>query len=125
MTRSARHALVHLALIAMILRGFLPTGWMPSPAGDSHAALVLCTMDGAVPLADGHGQHHQAPDDPQRGHDQCPFAGAPHLAPPANLAVFVLPASFSELAHSPRAPPAADAARLYPPQSPRAPPLNV
>ena len=123
--RISRHALLHLALIAMILRGFLPVGWMPAPAGDSHAALVLCTMDGAVQQTDSQGQHHQTPDDPQRGHDQCPFAAAPHLAPPANLAVFVLPTGFADFAHPPQAPPALSALASYQPHAPRAPPPNA
>src|SRR6185312_2562446 len=99
MTRSARYAILHLALIAMILRGFLPVGWMPAPPGDTHAALVLCTMAGPALLADHHAPDRHAPADPTSTHDQCPFAAAPHLAPPADLGVLALPAGFAVLAH--------------------------
>ena len=48
-----RRAAIHLALIALILRGFLPTGWMPNPEGPDQTAFVICTMDGPVQSTDG------------------------------------------------------------------------
>jgi hypothetical protein len=74
-----RRAAVHLALIALILRGFLPAGWMPNPQGFGQTAFVICTMDGPVTATDG--KALPGKDDP-RAHETCPFA---HAAQPAHL----------------------------------------
>src|SRR5580704_4013467 len=51
-----RRALVHIALAALILRAFLPAGWMPNPKGPAQSAFVICTMDGPVIGTDGKAQ---------------------------------------------------------------------
>lgn len=66
----------------MILRAFLPAGWMPNLQGGGQTALVICTMDGAV--ADMSGKPGK--DDP-RAHESCPFAAA---AQPVALNDFAL-----------------------------------
>src|ERR1700761_1943795 len=71
--REFRHALLHLALAAMILRAFLPAGWMPSMQDSGQTALVICTMDG--PVLDLAGKSLPGKDDP-RAHESCPFAAA-------------------------------------------------
>ncbi len=73
---SARAVAVSLALCAMVLRAFLPDGWMP---GADAASLVICSADG---------MHHttgKAPGEPaqQRSHAPCAFAAAAPLAPPS------------------------------------------
>ena len=71
--RGFRHTLLHLALAAMILRAFLPAGWMPNLQEGGQTALVICTMDGAVEAMSG--KALAGKDDP-RAHESCPFAAA-------------------------------------------------
>jgi hypothetical protein len=84
--REFRHALLHLALAAMILRAFLPTGWMPNLQGDGQTALVICTMDGA--MVDSSGKSGKA--DP-RAHESCPFAAAAQPAPVNDFVALAAP----------------------------------
>ncbi|HWY60700.1 MAG TPA: DUF2946 family protein [Rhizomicrobium sp.] len=95
MTRNIRLAVVHLALVALLLRALLPTGWMPNPAGAAGAPFIICTLDGPALAVDGKG-HKQTPDDP-RSHESCPFAAAASLAPPVGFVRLVAP----ELTRSP------------------------
>jgi hypothetical protein len=75
--REFRHLLLHLALAAMILRAFLPAGWMPNLQEGGQTALVICTMDGPVELS---GKALPGKDDP-RAHESCPFAAAAQPVP--------------------------------------------
>jgi len=117
-----RHAAVHLALIAMMVRALLPAGWMPNPTGTGESAFVICTMDGSVQsAAKDHGPGKPAPDD-GRQHEACPFAAAPHFATSSLVAALLLPAAsdnISQYEASQRL--IAETAR-YAPQAPRAPP---
>jgi hypothetical protein len=83
-----RHALLHLALAAMILRAFLPAGWMPNLQGDGRTALVICTMDG--PVVDTSGKALAGKDDP-RAHESCPFAAAAQPAPAQDYIALAAP----------------------------------
>jgi hypothetical protein len=80
--RGLRYTLVHFALVALIVRALLPTGWMPNPQGPAESAFVVCTMDGPVQTADG--KALPGKDDP-RAHETCPFAAAAGLAPPVDF----------------------------------------
>jgi hypothetical protein len=71
-----RRAALHLALAALILRAFLPAGWMPNPQGPAETAFVICTMDGPVTMD---GKALPGKDDP-RAHESCAFAAAGHAA---------------------------------------------
>ena len=77
-----RHALVHLALAAMILRSFIPAGWMPNPVEPHESLFAICTMDGPVTTLDG--KTLPGKDDP-RAHETCPFVAAAALAPPTEF----------------------------------------
>ena len=44
-----RRAAVVLALAAMMLRGLMPAGWMPNPAGAGESLFVICDMDQDMP----------------------------------------------------------------------------
>jgi len=117
--RTRRFA-VHIALIAMILRALLPAGWMPGTPADG-PGLVICTMDGGLSAASGHGQDHKNPDDGQH-HAICPFAAAAHLAQASDSATTVasLISSGRAISFDPD-----DAVLHRPPhtsQAPRAPP---
>jgi len=92
--RGLRHTLVHIALAALILRAFLPTGWMPNPQGPADSAFVICTMEGPVQATDG--KALPGKDDP-RAHEACPFAAAASLAPPVDFIRLAAP----ELSRSP------------------------
>jgi hypothetical protein len=92
--RGFRHAFVHLALAALIVRAFLPTGWMPNPQGPAESMFVICTMDGPVQATDG--KTLPGKDDP-RAHETCPFAAAASLAPPMDFIRLAAP----ELSRSP------------------------
>lgn len=92
MNAACRSLAVTLALAAMLVRALLPMGWMPAPAPDGGAVLVVCTMDGLHHLPAGHPPAKGAADD--RGY-VCPFAAAAHLAPPLVSAVVVPPATIA------------------------------
>lgn len=82
--KTARLAGLHIALAAMLLRAFLPDGWIPAPASRSADAgwlpLVICTSNGLVRL---HEQGQDGQDDDQDHHyAPCPYAAAAHLAAP-------------------------------------------
>jgi hypothetical protein len=121
--RGLRHSLAHIALAALILRAFLPTGWMPNPQGPAESAFVICTMDGAVETTDG--KALPGKDDP-RAHETCPFAAAAAgLAPPVDFIRLAAP----ELSHeaAPRTLAAGLNARAAPFARPstRAPPASI
>jgi hypothetical protein len=83
-----RRALVHIALAALILRAFLPAGWMPNPKGPAQSAFVICTMDG--PVIGTNGKAQPGKDDP-RAHESCPFAASAQLAPPVDFIALAAP----------------------------------
>ncbi len=107
-------AIRHIALIALFLRAMLPGGWMP----DAHG-LILCSATLGVIHHDG-GPATPSPD----GHQECPFAAAPHLASAPDMPQLTLPAFHAFTAAADRNYAAAIVAR-FAPQSPRAPPLNA
>jgi hypothetical protein len=81
--RGIRHAFIHLALAALILRAFMPTGWMPNTQTPGESLFVICTMDGPVQSSDG--KALPGKDDP-RAHETCPFAAAAaSIAPPVDF----------------------------------------
>lgn len=112
MLRAFRPAALLLALTAMLLGAMLPTGWMPGAGG----LPVLCSLTHASgpaqPTNDSHDNH---------GHE-CPFAAAPHLAPPLTVAA-IAASMLRQVAPDP-ATAAHPSQRLaaYAPQAPRAPP---
>jgi hypothetical protein len=117
-----RRAALHFALVAMLLRALLPAGWMPGQAANGQSLLVICSV--TAPADRAHQDQHQAPAG-QHAHEECPFAAAPHVAPPALAAAFTHPATFARFANPPASRDAVLATAAYQPQSPRAPPLNA
>ena len=83
-----RRAAIHLALAALILRAFLPAGWMPNPHGAGQSALIICSMDG--PVLDTDAKSPIGKDDP-RAHESCPFAQAAQPSPANEFAVLAAP----------------------------------
>lgn len=94
MRRNISQAALAIALVAVLLRGLLPAGWMPNPAGAMLSPLVICTMDGprrvAMPAAPNHSPSGDKHEDHASG--PCPFAGAAPLAPPAETVDAIAPA---------------------------------
>ena len=134
--QGVRRAAAYFAILAIVLRGLLPTGWMPNPEGVSKTALIICDMDDAgmakmdmsqmsgMPGMDMSGKdqapaHKQADD----SHSQtCPFAAAPHFATPSVAAILFLPALAAGFARTGGSERVGFNATTYAPQSPRAPP---
>ena len=139
-------AAVTLAIVAMVFKGLLPTGWMPNPQGFGETALILCDMDGPMSAADmakmmpampGMDMSHMATSSSGKsgdgnqipitghGHEECPFAAATHSGAAHTVVAFALPELAVEHAHRPV--PDRNIVRFarYQPQSPRAPPAFV
>jgi len=72
-----RSAALSLALTAMLLRAFLPDGWMPSAPG-SGTLFTICSV-----------AQHESKAPPSEGHTHapCAFAAASTLAPPTLAAL--------------------------------------
>ena len=148
MLRIWQKAAVTLAIVAMVLKGLLPTGWMPNPQGFGETALILCDMDGPMSAADMAkmmpGMSHMdmshmdmsgmdmsgmdmSGDGKQtpvtgHGHEECPFAAATHAGSAHTVVAFALPELAVEHAHRPVPERSAVRFARYQPQSPRAPP---
>lgn len=96
--KNIRLAGLHFALVAMLLRAFLPVGWMPAPP--SHTAdanwvpFVICTGNGLVRLNAPPGSDHS--DDKKAHHvAPCPYAAAAHLSmQPTGVAAVLYEAAF-------------------------------
>ena len=108
--------------MALILRAFMPTGWMPNVQNPGESLFVICTMDGPVQAFDG--KALPGKDDP-RAHETCPFAAAAAIAPLVDFIRVAAP----ELSKSaaPRTLAAAPVARAPPFTRPssRAPPTLI
>lgn len=97
MRRHLHHYATLLALCAVLLRGVIPLGWMPSADA---GALALCTADGLVPLsaADAAGLLGQQPAAPDNDHAQsppCSFAAAGPLGGAPAVATLPRPTTFA------------------------------
>lgn len=139
MSQAARRAALLLAIVAMVFKGLLPTGWMPNPSGFGETAFILCDMDMsaqdmAAMMAANPGMDMSAMDMTQGGKDspatghghssECPFAAASHGGASLAGAVFALPSRAAVFAEAPRHEHRAVLVARYQPQSPRAPPIS-
>lgn len=115
--RELRLAAMHLALAAMLLRALMPAGWMPNAEAAAGSPLVICTMNGPMPLAP-EPQKHKA----DASGDICPFAAAAQLADTGKPPVLALPQSAPAFAEAQAYRAFAVFAAERRPQSPRAPP---
>ncbi len=112
-------ALRHILLAALLLRAFVPLGWMPGTAQLGEAAFIICAADGTLQHGTPGKGHDAAPSQP------CAFGAALQSFDVPVAAAIAPPSSTALVIASVIAPtaPAPDAART--PQSPRAPPLNA
>ncbi|HLJ52935.1 MAG TPA: hypothetical protein VKT24_06075 [Rhizomicrobium sp.] len=107
-----RSAALSLALAAMLLRAFLPDGWMPSAPG-SGTLFTICSVaqhESKAPRGEGH------------THVPCAFAAASTLAPPALAALAFGVSSASWLVAAPVHREEPRAVRPHRPHIARAPP---
>jgi len=133
MIHPGRPTAVAIAFAAILLRALLPAGWMPNPDGASVSPLVVCTMDGPGRMMPDDHMMSGAKPDMDRHHDQkgrhdnpvCPFAAAPHLAPPAIAAALSSPSALAGTVLRAAWIDVAGPAGRHSPQSPRAPPAPV
>ena len=142
MLRVSQKAALALALLAMVLKGLLPVGWMPNPQGFGESALILCDMDGPMSAADMarmmaamptmdmpgmssmdmSGSHDKKSPGSRRSHEECPFAGVTHGGAAGAPVAFALPELAIEHAHRPVPERSIVLISHYQPQSARAPP---
>jgi hypothetical protein len=118
---------VRLTLIALILRAFLPVGWMPNPEGlGSGAAIVLCTSHGPVEAIIGpDGKPKEIPG-PKGGHgDFCAHATCGSHFVPACAPALSAPYTEQAALHIARYEDWPTFAEHYRQQIPRGPPLLV
>jgi hypothetical protein len=83
MTSTVHRASVCFALLALLVRALLPVGWMPNPAGTAGTPIILCTVEGGIPVflgLDGKPLKNSPADDHTQHSDGCPFAATPHVA---------------------------------------------
>lgn len=89
MPRNRFQFAVLIALVAMVLRGVLPAGWMPQAPADNGAFLTICSPNGVIHLAGDPASKPTAPAKSSQHSDVCPFAAGLHtfdLAAAATLA---------------------------------------
>ena len=107
----------HILLAALLLRAFIPMGWMPGTAQLGEAAFIICAADGTL--------QHGAPgkDDTAKPHQPCAFAAASVLFDAPDAAAIAPPSSAALVIANFAAPAAPVADTALAPQAPRAPPL--
>lgn len=118
---------LQIALVAMILRALLPSGWMPM-ASASGATLTICTINGPVQIsldAQGHPQDQKPQQDDDRHHMLCHFACAGTVFAGQTLASIEAPSTQRESRRPPRNVDATVSRARYGPQAARAPPNFV
>jgi hypothetical protein len=75
--------LMLLIILAVMVRGFVPAGFMPSSTSSDITALTICSGFGErVVYLDSNGVEHAAPSH-EKSHGGCSFALASHTTPPA------------------------------------------
>jgi hypothetical protein len=111
----------HVALIALIARALVPTGWMP----DAHGMTICSVQTSGITTTLGV-IHHDG--QPAGKHDsssqECPFAATAHMAAAPNAPSLAAPSVHAIAAAVDRAYAATIIAR-FDPQSPRAPPQTA
>lgn len=115
-------ALIHVVLLAMMMRALLPGGWMLGPASDGAMSLVICSTSG-LNHVDGGDRHPDSRD--QHQNDACPFAAASHMATPATGFTLAPPQRIVLSAPRFLTPIPAPVSATYQPHAPRAPPFSA
>ena len=106
----------HILLAALLLRAFMPMGWMPGQAQLGEAAFIICAADGSLQHGTPGKDGDPAPSQP------CAFGAVQQIFDTPVAAILAPPSTHALVITSVITPtaPAPDAART--PQSPRAPP---
>jgi hypothetical protein len=119
------HLIRHIALAALILRAFLPAGWMP----DAKAGLTICSVQSPKSVHLGNIHHEVSsehtgnsnPEADKAHHQDCAFAQGAHLITPPLPTAPALPALHAFAAATDQSKAATIAARFRA-SAPRAPP---
>lgn len=109
-----RSAALSLALVAMLLRAFLPDGWMPS-VRSSVSPFTICSVQ---PVS----QTGKVPHREDRTHMPCAFAAASTLAPTTFVALKIGRSSAARHVAAPLGRGRPDSVQQYSPNIARAPP---
>jgi hypothetical protein len=107
----------HILLAALLLRAFVPLGWMPGQAQLGEAAFIICAADGSM--------QHGTPgkDDASKSHQPCAVSAAAKLFDMPKATSVAPPSSAALVIASAIAPTETDRDARLTPQSPRAPPV--
>jgi len=129
LSRSTRHWLISLLLVAVSVRALIPAGFMPSP--DHPFTLQICPDGFPAQLLQQSPAHSPAGHEGHHGHDHAGMADAPepdhgspahqHESPRAEHCVFAAAAGAGPLAQTPIIAAAADPGAA--PRSVAAPPV--
>jgi hypothetical protein len=87
LTKQHPFALAVVMMLALLTRGILPSGWMPS---DDHGVLITLCSDGEAVTAwvDGRGKvHKDNPSPSNKGDASCVYAGVGGALDPVTLVV--------------------------------------
>lgn len=79
-TKPLRRLVPYLGLLAILIAGLVPAGWMPMSAQDGKMLLVLCTGDGPQEMWVELDDYTPAHEEDDHGNRHCPFASHPPLA---------------------------------------------
>lgn len=115
----------YVALVAMLFRALLPSGWMPNLSGAPGTPIILCSLDGPVRIVlgpDGHPVKQSPDQNDTHQNDVCPFAAAPHFAAPVAVVAVPTPLAIAAAPVAPAPERREPASQFYNPQSPRGPP---
>ena len=109
----------HILLAALLLRAFVPMGWMPGQAQLGEAAFIICAADGTL--------QHGTPgkDGAPAPHQPCAFAAMSVLSGAPDAAAIAPPSSTALVIASVIAPTTAPSHAARTPQAPRAPPASA
>jgi hypothetical protein len=122
--RAVKSAGVQIALVAMVFRALLPSGWMPM-ASSAWPPFTICTINGPTQISldsSGKPTKPKLPQDDDRHHVLCHFAGANSAQTPPSVYSVGIPSVSEEDQLATResdAPPEGD---RFGPHAARAPP---
>jgi hypothetical protein len=115
---------VALLLVALLIRGLIPSGWMPNTQGVLHAPLVICTSSGTELRALETPANPGKPQSAQH-HDVCAFAGHLTAPVPPSDGVSIRVAFVGATAHRHVSAVGSVAIARHREQAARAPPISV
>jgi hypothetical protein len=111
-------------VVALLVGGLIPVGWMPNAQGGDRSPLVICTGSGVQLVALHRPAHPGQPHTPQH-HDACAFAGHNLASAPTLRAIAIPEAFFRAASRQPAFEAALAAVARHREQAARAPPISA